>query len=1130
LFLLKRNLIYFWRTNAAVVAGVAVAVAVLAGALIVGDSVRTSLRNIFLQRLGNTSHVINSSNFFREKLSEDVSADERFASAGFENVCPIIVLEGAVTNEKKERRSARVRVYGVDERFWKFHQRHARPMGDRDALSSPGLARELEAKDGDALLLRVSMPSAIPLESLHSRKEDTGRTLRLNLQGILPADEEGEFSVNPQQTATRAVFVSLQLLQRELEQPAKANTLLVSEKTDPANTAVLEQIVRDKSSLEDMGVRLRILNEQAAISIETESAIISDPLASTARVAAAESGSRTMPVLSYLANSIRSGNEIPYSLVTSVDDESFARLRSADSKTGTVASPSTSPPLILNEWAARELKVTPGAEVTLDYYLWQPDGTLATKTAHFSLVAVVPIAGIAADRELVPEYPGITESESIADWDPPFPVDLSRVAKRDEDYWKQYRTTPKAFISISSGQELWGTRFGKLTSLRVIPPAGTNMSTALDNYQNSLKAKLDPTQMGLVVFPARAGGLEASKGATDFGEYFLYFSFFLVVSALMLAVLFFKLGVEQRLREIGTLQAIGFSMSKIRRMFLSEGLLLSAIGSLLGLGLALAYGKLMIFGLTTWWVDAVGTTALRLHVSLFALLIGAAGGIVAALLCIAVTLRGLRKTSTRSLLHGVAGASSSSLGETSKRAVGIFRLRWFFPIFFGTLGLAFVLLAMFGVVGKVAGFFGGGTLVLVALLSYQWTWLRRDRRKAISGNGWLPVVLMGLRNASSRPARSVLCISLIASAAFIIVAVDAFRRDPKRVALDKNSGSGGFVLLGEADLPIVYDPNTEAGREALNLTPDQMANVSITRFRLRPGDDASCLNLYQPRNPRILGATEEFIRSNRFAFQSSIATSAEEKANPWLLLNRDMGDGVVPVIADANSMTYVLHRKLSDEMSLDQGSGPPLRLRFVGALSDSLFQSELVMSEKNFLRVFPGQQGYRVFLVEAPANADSAAIAGTLEDRLSDFGFDAVPTAERLAEFHRVENTYLSTFQMLGGLGLALGTLGLGAVLLRNVLERKRELALLRAVGYNRKHLAVMVVAENAFLLFSGLLIGFESAMLAIAPVTYERGGAVPYASLGTLLLVVAVAGLVASLIATAAVIRSPLIPALKEE
>ena len=79
-------------------------------------------------------------------------------------------------------------------------------------------------------------------------------------------------------------------------------------------------------------------------------------------------------------------------------------------------------------------------------------------------------------------------------------------------------------------------------------------------------------------------------------------------------------------------------------------------------------------------------------------------------------------------------------------------------------------------------------------------------------------------------------------------------------------------------------------------------------------------------------------------------------------------------------------------------------------------------------------------------------MSATIEDALVDFGADATGTAERLAEFHRVENTYLSTFQTLGGLGLLLGTVGLATVLLRNVLERRRELALLGAVGYRRGH------------------------------------------------------------------------------
>ncbi len=1153
MFLLKRNLTYFWRTNLAVVLGVAVAVAVLAGALLVGDSVRASLRNLFLQRLGSTSHVISSAGFFREQLGDELSADARFAQNGFAASCPLVVLEGMTTHQASGRRSAGVRVYGVDERFWKFHGRAAQALSDRDVLISPGLAHELEAAQGDALLLRISMPSAIPVESLHGRKEDAGRTLRLNLREILQADKLGEFSVSPQQAATRAVFVPLQLLQKELAQEGKVNTLLVSEQQGQTSAVSLERILRDRITLADMEIRLDALNEQQSLSLETTSALLSDALAEASRRAASESGMRAVPVLSYLANSIRSENqkEIPYSLVTAIDEESFTRLSNAGKgpagDAASAADASSLTPVVLNEWAARELGVTTvGAKISLEYYLWQPDGSLSTQSAQFRLASIVPIEGLAADRKLVPDYPGITASENISDWDPPFPVDLTRISKRDEDYWHEYRSTPKAFITLAKGQQLWGTRFGKLTSLRIIPQDASQLPAALETYRNKLRANLNPAALGFIVYPARAQGLEASRGATDFGEYFLYFSFFLVVSALMLAALFFKLGVEQRLREIGTLQAIGFPAARIRRLFLTEGLLLSALGSLLGLALALAYGKLMMHGLSTWWVGAVGTSLLRLHVSPLSLIIGGAGGILAALFCITLTLRSLKKASTRSLLHGVLkgrrveewksgkGAEKSAGSQTSFSFFPLTRFPFFPFALFTLLGLIFILLASMNIVGRVAGFFGGGALLLVACLCFQWAWLRRARRGIIAGSGWLPVFRMGLRNASSRPARSVLCITLIASAAFIVVAVDAFRRDDKSLALDKKSGSGGYSLLGESDLPVVYDPNTEAGKEALNLIAGadtgELSEVTFTRFRLRPGDDASCLNLYEPRNPRILAATDDFIKSNRFSFQDSLARTDEEKANPWLLLNRELEDGVVPVIADANSLTYVLHRKPGDEMTLEQSvGGSPVRLRFVAALSDSLFQSELLMSEKNFLRLFPEIEGYRFFLMDAP-QARAAEASGVLEERLSDFGFDAVSTTERLAEFHRVENTYLSTFQMLGGLGLALGTLGLAAVLLRNVLERRRELALLRAVGYNRRHFAMMVIAENAFLLFSGLITGTACALLAIAPVFYERGGRLPFVSLGSLLLAVILSGLIASVVATAAVLRSPLIPSLRSE
>src|SRR6185503_19153269 len=201
------------------------------------------------------------------------------------------------------------------------------------------------------------------------------------------------------------------------------------------------------------------------------------------------------------------------------------------------------------------------------------------------------------------------------------------------------------------------------------------------------------------------------------------------------------------------------------------------------------------------------------------------------------------------------------------------------------------------------------------------------------------------------------------SAAFIIVSVDAFRRTGS-TASDRNSGSGGFPLLAESLLPIVHDINTHEGREALNLNASNndaaLSDLEFVNFRVRPGDDTSCLNLYQPRNPKIIAPPESFLREKRFAFQNSIAP---QLTDPWLLLNREFPDGAIPVIADANSLTYVLHLKVGDDLVVDH-SPEPLRLRIVGALADSIFQSELLMSDKNFVRLFPDEQGYRFFLLD----------------------------------------------------------------------------------------------------------------------------------------------------------------------
>src|SRR5215469_14605603 len=1005
--LLRRNLTWYWRTNLAVLLGVSTAVGVLGGALLVGDSVRSSLRDLVLARLGNTDFVISRNGFFREELA-----------SAFDSACPIIAINAVVVHEPSGRRASGVEVYGVDEHFWKFQAEPGQPPSGHEILLSAALQRELGGKANDAILIRVQKPPVIPLESLHGRKQDVGKTIRLKWREAAFR----EFSLEAQQGDVRAAIVPLTRLQRDLDQKGKANTILVA--NGAVSLGLIERTLKDRYALEDLGVRLRTLERQHCLSLESDSALISDALADAASTTAKSLGLRVEPVLTYLANSIRvGGREVPYSVVTALDS---------------LLAPSEPDGITLNQWTAGDLLAKPGDTVTLEYYLWKADGRLHTDSARFRLAQVVPLEGAAADRDYAPQYAGITESKSLHDWDPPFPLDLSRVRPSDEQYWKQYRTTPKAFVPLARGQQLWGTRFGRLTSVRILPPS--------DAYSNALRVALDPAKMGFTVFATKAQGLAAARGATDFGEYVVYFCFFLMIAALLLTGLFFRLGVEQRMREIGVLRALGFSIPRLRLLFLVEGTALAAAGAMVGIGVALVYGDVMMLGLRTWWVDAVGTKSLSLHTSIASLAVGATAGMAAGLGSTAWTLRSLQPVTPRRLLAGVEKHKS--------------RGRWLlFGSFVIVIALALLAAALVRELDQTAGFFGAGTLLLIAAVCFESAWLSSRSSAAIRGQ-----ITLGVRSATYRPGRSLLCIALIASATFIIVSLDAFRRS------DASAGTGGFPLVAESVLPLVHEPNMPAGRAALNIP--RLEGVQFVSFRLRPGDDASCLNLYQARNPRILAPPAAFLRSAQFRFQDSVVRTP----NPWLLLESEAADGVIPAIADANSMTYSLHRKLGEEFMVDQ-----TRFRIVAALEDSLFQGELLISEKNFLRLFPDVEGYRFFLLSVPP-ARAQEVTGVLEGALADYGFDIQPAEARLAGFHEVENTYLSTFRSLGALGLVLGTLGLGAVLLRNVLERRRELALLRAVGYRPRHLATMVLAENVLLLLLGLVTGTACALLAIVP------------------------------------------------
>ena len=316
-------------------------------------------------------------------------------------------------------------------------------------------------------------------------------------------------------------------------------------------------------------------------------------------------------------------------------------------------------------------------------------------------------------------------------------------------------------------------------------------------WRARLRDSVDPLALGLMVRAVRAEGLAASRGATDFGEYFVYFSFFLVVSALLLVALFFKLGVEQRAREVGLLRAVGFDAARgapavpRRRAACSR-----CLGSALGVLGAVGYAWLImtalrhVVGRRRGHHGAARCTSRRPRS-----LAGAAGGVLAAVVCIWWTLRGLRRVSERSLLAGQVsladdGPPTGQRAGTPRLAAAIALARGWRPASSPARRPARS--------DRPARSSAPAPSLLVGVpLPVRVGAPRRHPRHAVAGHGWRPVSRLGLRNATHRPGRSVLSTAVIASATFILIAVDAFRRDGAHATADPQSGVGGYQVFVE---------------------------------------------------------------------------------------------------------------------------------------------------------------------------------------------------------------------------------------------------------------------------------------------------------------------------------------------
>lgn len=1109
---------------------VAAAAAILTGALLVGDSVRGSLRDLVLDRLGHVDHALMADRLFREQLADELSTRAEF-SEHFDAAVPVMFLRGTIqgTNNERSARVGNVTIIGSPPQFWDLGSDGPEKAPQLDEIIlNESLAGELGVRAGQEVIMRLPAVSEIPEDSPLGRTTDTIRSRRLSVSEIIPNRGLGRFSMSNDQRAVNNAFVPLPVTQDMLGKPSRVNSILVSSRPgdtvqDNTRAELLSQLLRPK--LDDYGLVLE-RTERRYFNLYSEQMMLPDALVRAALNRWEDSG--VQPTFTYLANSISIGERsVPYSTVTGIDPSSEPPLGPFIATDGSVIESIPDDTIVLNSWAAEQLDAETGDTVEVTYF--EPESTHGEAKEHvpperLKVASIVKLSGAAADPNLTPELPGVTDQASIDNWNPPFPFDSSRVRQVDEDYWDEYRATPKAFVSLSTARRMWASRFGNTTSIRIPDLPERTRGTLAQQLA------LDPREFGLRLRPVKQLSLAAAQGTTPFDILFLGFSFFIIGAAVMLILLLFRLGIDQRVAEVGVLAAVGFSFRTIRRIYLAESLVVATVGSLLGIGLGVGYAWLMLAGLRSWWLQAISSPFVTLHVTGTSLLMGFVGSICVSVIAIWFALRQLHSASIRSLLAAQPVASQPSGVRHSGRGRSV----WMLPalLLLGAVIGGAGALSLGGDMQALA-FFASGALVLSAGVAGISNWLKMPHRGPI---GYDSLPGLATRSGARNPIRSVLTIGLVASATFLIISMSAFQLQPSP------AGAGGYALMAESSQPIFEDLNSPGGRQALALLPEKeelLAGSRLVPMKVHAGDDASCLNLYQPTQPRVLGVAPHSIqateadRSHEFSWAATAAETPAEKANPWLLLERtsdsSKDDSLVPVILDANTAMYSLHlwRGVGETYEIVDEQGNPLRLEVVALLKNSIFQGDLIIGRQAFLRHFPHVSGQRLFLIDTPAK-HASTVASALEEALGDYGLDVQSTRDRLAEFMAVQNKYLETFQSLGALGLLMGTLGLATVQLRSVMERRKELALLRATGFRRGRLMQLVICENALLLAGGLLLGVLTSLVAVFPHLIEGRAIVPWGFLATTLTVILLFGLLSGMAAVTATVRAPLLSALR--
>jgi hypothetical protein len=1089
----------WWPQAIALTAACAIVATTIIGALAVGSSLQRGLGRLALQRLGRIEAAVVSESFFTSHLVDRLQTNA--AHGGPHTIVPAIVMPITVSTGRGGVSAATL--LACDDPAALGYEPAPPPLVPDAVFINAPLAETLGVKADDDVVLRIPRQSNVPADSPLGRRTGESDGRRLAVTTVLPEQGIGQFWLRPEQSTRPLVVASLSTAQRILRRDDAVNAVFAVG-MPPGGDSGDWLRTHMKPALADFGLAFEpASNDPAAMRLTTSRLILPVEADDAARAVLGPLGGT--PTLVVLANSMTVADReseratVPYSTVLGIDTTSLPVGALVDAEGNALPVPPDDGIVIArwlaDDFAAQGRTVAVGDQVTLTFF--EPEtvhGRVVEATTTLSITGIAAMQGAATCRGVVPEVEGVTDEASIADWDPPFPFDASRVRStppedQDDRYWKQYGPTPKAFVSLATARRLAGSRFGETTAWLIPAEAVPDIAA----IETELARRMKPERMGLRVQPLRRDAIEASRGSTPFGILFLALSSFVVAAGLLLEWLLFGLLVTAHRRDLGILAAVGWPARRIAWLLITIGNLAATAGAIIGVMLGPLWARGLLILLGRQWAADVDRGAAAVFggdpPDAAAVAAGTMASIVVSLLALAAASRRAGRVQPLALLRDTDRPVGSAARPGSWQALAVAAG--------GLLSAAIVAFQGQQVAAEssVGLFFASGTSALVGLLATTWIWLAARPTP-------MPVrTLVGLarRNLAFAPSRAFSVAAIVAVATFLVVAVSSFAQRLPTDLGDREGPTGGWTEIVSFGSTTGVDPTDPVVRRTLGLSSSDEALIAlcdIVRLRSSAGDDAACTNLYATVRPTVLGVGPAFIARRGFRFMSHADLPPAAAGNAWRLLEAPRpSEAPIPAILDQATAQWGLKLGgIGSLFTLFDDTGAEVAFEIVGLLEPGILQGFVIVSERDFERVFPERSGYGLALVDASqVQPDQRSdLPQALTAAWADAGPTVTTAARRLASLQAVQNTFLNGFQALGALGLLLGTAGVAAVQAQGTLERTGSLAVLRAIGFTLARVRLMLVFETVSMVTLGLVVGAASACLAVAPALIGGSARVP--------------------------------------